>query len=445
MPSHVPPPPITPPSGEAGQPREGGNAIYKIDKDGLVTEVFRQPVLVLSMIDQDGTLLVGTGSDGLIYQINPAAEETVVLAKVEPKAVMSLLPVSSGRILLGLANTGGIAAMTTGFAGDGMYTSPVLDAQQVSRFGKMQLHGSLPAGTTLKVATRSGNLSEPGEKGWSKWTDPVPASQFSSVTSPSARFLQYRFTFTSEDAKHTAVVDDVDIAYQEPNLPPVVKSVKLTTRPSGEANGPAAGAANAGANAGMPQESRLQTITWEASDPNNDELVYSLYFRSGSRSSWILMKDKLKETTYEWDTRTVADGRYEVRVVASDERANAAGTGKTASRVSDPIQVDNTPPVIGSLKAGSGAGQVHIQFDAADRSSTLAHFAYTVDSSDDWQTVLPTDKIADGPEESVDFTIPGLKPGAHQVTVRVVDARGNQAIASVPATVDAPAKEANNK
>ena len=96
-----------------GQPRPDGNAIYRIDPDGLVTEIFRQPVLVLSMIEQEGTLLVGTGSDGLIYQISPAAQETVVLAKVEPKQVMSLLPAKDGRILLGLANTGGIAAMTS--------------------------------------------------------------------------------------------------------------------------------------------------------------------------------------------------------------------------------------------------------------------------------------------------------------------------------------------
>src|SRR5206468_2582399 len=73
------PPPAPRPSGEAGQPREGSNAIYKMDKDGLVTEIFRQPVLVLSMIDQEGTLLVGTGSDGLIYQIDPEAQETIVL------------------------------------------------------------------------------------------------------------------------------------------------------------------------------------------------------------------------------------------------------------------------------------------------------------------------------------------------------------------------------
>ena len=100
--------------------------------------------------------------------------------------------------------------------------------------------------------------------------------------------------------------------------------------------------------------------------------------------------------------------------------------------------VDNAPPVIGSLKAGSGAGQVRVQFDAADRSSTLAHFAYTVDSSDDWQTVLPTDKIADSPEETYSFSVPGLSPGSHQIAVRVCDAHANQAFANISVTIPAP-------
>ena len=38
---------------------------HRITPDGFVTTVFRQPVLVLSMIQQDGNLLVGTGSEGL--------------------------------------------------------------------------------------------------------------------------------------------------------------------------------------------------------------------------------------------------------------------------------------------------------------------------------------------------------------------------------------------
>jgi hypothetical protein len=58
-----------------------------------------------------------------------------------------------------------------------------------------------------------------------------------------------------------------------------------------------------------------------------------------------------------------------------------------------------------------------------------------VDSSDDWQTVLPSDKIADGPEESLEFAIPDLKPGPHQIAVRATDARGNQATATIAVTV----------
>ncbi len=432
------PPPAPRPSGEAGQPREGGNAIYKIDRDGLVTEIFRQPVLVLSMIDQDGALLVGTGSDGLIYQIDPDAQETIVLAKVEPKQVMSLLP-SKGRIVLGLANTGGIAAMTTGFASEGTYTSPVLDASQVSRFGKVHLHGSLPQGTALKVATRSGNVEEPSDIGWSKWTEPRPASEFMQVESSAARFLQYRFTLTSDDGKHTAVVDDVDVAYQEPNAAPEIKSIKITTAGKTDQNAMApAGSAGNHPPAGVQPDQHTQTIAWEASDPNDDELSYRLYFRTTARTPWILLKDKLKEATFDWDTRSVADGRYEIKVVASDELANAVGTGRTTSRVSDPVVVDNTPPVIGNLNTSAGASDVRVKFDAFDRTSTLAGFAWAVDSSEDWQAVLPSDKIADSPEERLDFSISKLKPGQHQIAVRATDAKGNSAMATIAVTIDAP-------
>ncbi|MGH7179246.1 MAG: hypothetical protein ACREJC_17850, partial [Tepidisphaeraceae bacterium] len=135
-------------------PAPGGNAIYRIDPDGFVTEVFRENVLVFSLLQNDGVILAGTGNDGRVYQINPSADETVVLAKVDSKDVMCLLPTKSGRIVMGMANSGEIASMSPGYAETGTYTSPVLDATQTSRFGKVQLHGSLPAGSKLTVATR---------------------------------------------------------------------------------------------------------------------------------------------------------------------------------------------------------------------------------------------------------------------------------------------------
>jgi hypothetical protein len=426
---------MPPPSGRGKpvEPGPKGNAVYRIDPDGFVREIFRQQVLVLSLLAHDNVLLVGTGSDGTVYQIDPGAEETVALAKVDPKQVLSLLAAKDGRVFMGLANVGSVAAMSRGFATEGTYTSAVLDATQVSRFGKLHLQGSLPEGTTLKIATRSSNVESPEDKGWSNWTESSAAAQYQQIDSPSARFLQYRLTFGSKDGKVTPVIEEVDAAYQVPNLPPEVKTIHIT---AGGKNSPPPEPGNNDSPAKLGRGSH--TITWEASDPNNDPLVYNLFYRLGSRGKWILLKEKLKETTFEWDTRSVGDGQYSVKVVASDDAANTRGTGKSDTRVSEPISIDNTPPIVGDLKWQKAAGGVKIDTKVVDRSSTVANLEYSVDSHDDWQAVLPSDNIYDQPEEAASFTV-NLSPGSHQVTIRATDAHGNQAFESLNVQVEAAA------
>jgi hypothetical protein len=419
--------------------RPEGNAIYKIDTDGFVTEIFRQQVVIYSMIAQNDLLLVGTGEDGNIYQVNPAAEETIVLAKVDAKQVICMLPAKDGRILMGLANTGGISAMTGGYATDGTYVSAVLDATQVSRFGKIQLHGQLPDGTTLKVATRSGNVKDADAPGWSKWSDDVNAQEFMQIASPSARFFQYRLSFATTDPAKTALVDHVDVAYQIPNLAPVIKSIKIGSGDDGENEaGPNAPSVPPGRGAAGKPAGSAQNITWTASDPNNDTLTYSLYFRLEPHGEWILLKDKLKETSYEWETRAVADGRYQVKVVASDAPSNPPGQEKTASRISSYFLVDNTPPRIGDLVVKSTGGDVKIDLTAQDQTSIITAVQYTVDSSDDWQMVLPVDNIYDSQDEKVSFTIKALSPGSHQITIRATDSHGNQALQTEVVKIEGP-------
>jgi hypothetical protein len=169
--------------------------------------------------------------------------------------------------------------------------------------------------------------------------------------------------------------------------------------------------------------------------------VYTLYYRLGSRGKWILLKDKLKEPTFEWDTHGVGDGQYIVKVVASDEAANPRGTGKTGARMSDPIAIDNSPPVIGDLKWQKQAAGVKVDLKVADRASTVSDVEYAVDSNDDWQSVLPVDNIFDQPEETVSFKVADLTPGAHQLTVRATDAHGNQAYQSLIVQVEATASK----
>ena len=414
-----------------------GNAIYRIEPAGFVTEVFRQPGMVLSILERDGTLLVGTGSDGLVYEVNPAAGETIVLAKVEPKQVMSLLAAKDGRILLGLANVGGIASMSKGFAAQGTYTSPVLDASQISRFGKMRLRGSLPPDSTLTVATRSGNLQEPGETGWSKWSAELPAQEYLQVPSPSARFLQYRLTLGSKDGSITPVVDEMDVAHQVPNLPPRIKSIRIAGggQADAEGEGPAMPHQLAGP---RPAGDPARQIAWEAEDPNNDPLEYTLYFRAGAAAPWILMQDKLKEAQHQWNTRVIADGQYRVRVEASDAKSNPVGQGHLAARVSDPFTVDNTPPAIGDLKVQAEGNKVIITARIVDRTSRVAGAAVAINSKDDWQAVPASDSIFDSPEEGVVCTIDNLAAGPHQIVLRASDDFGNQAYETVQVTI-APA------
>jgi hypothetical protein len=168
-------------------------------------------------------------------------------------------------------------------------------------------------------------------------------------------------------------------------------------------------------------------------------MQYSLYFRSGSKAPWILLKDKLTENHFDWDTRNVADGRYSIKVVASDELANIPGQGRISSRVSDPIVVDNTPPAIGDIKSEVKGASVHLSATIVDRTITVASFEYSIDSGGDWQAALPSDNIFDGPEEKVDFTISKLTKGAHQVTLRAGDAKGNHAYETVLVNIEAQA------
>jgi hypothetical protein len=415
-----------------------GNAIYKITPDGFVTEVFREQLTVMSLIEHDGTLLAGTGSDGVIYQIQPAAEETIVAAKVDPKEVTALFRAHDGRVWMGLANSGQIATLSASYATTGTYTSAAQDAKQTSKFGKINLRGSLPKATTLTVATRSGNVGDPAAKGWSKWSDELPATEYVPIPSPSARFLQYRLTFGSTDGKDTPVVDSVNTAYQMPNMTPEIHSIKVTPASAAKnANGQPDADSGTGASAN-PAPTPVKTIAWDASDPNDDALQYTLYFRTGLSGEWILLKDKLTDPTYDWNTRNVADGHYHIKLVASDAAANPIGQGKSASRVSEEIVVDNTPPEIGDLKVTPGHGEAKIEANVVDLTSTVAALAYSVDSAEDWQAVLPVDTIADSPEEAYSFVVGGLSAGSHQVTLRATDSEGNQSYTTVKVTAQAP-------
>jgi hypothetical protein len=405
-------------------PTRDGNAVYRIDTQGFVAEVFRESVMILRLVRSGDRLLVATGNQGQVFSIDTRAEETTTIADTEPEQVTALLVEDDGDILMATANPARLLRLSDGVAERGTYTSQVLDAAQISLWGSLHVTAEVPDGTRVLVQTRGGNVSNPDQAPWSDWSEGVELGHDPAVTpltprhtqigSPPARFLQYRLTLDGAD-EVSPVVDRVEVTYVTPNMRPRITSLR-TSYP----DVPTPGERN-------EEQGRLSvmTIEWEASDPNNDELIYRLEYQPAGSERWLLLADDIRETRHEWQTRRVPDGRYLIRVTADDRLSNPPDMAMTATRRSDPVLVDNTPPRVEDLEVRIDGRRAVISGTAVDAHSRITSIAYVHNAGREYRPVLPTDLIFDSTRESFEITMPRLAPGPHVVTLRVIDARGN--------------------
>jgi hypothetical protein len=173
-------------------------------------------------------------------------------------------------------------------------------------------------------------------------------------------------------------------------------------------------------------------VKWSAHDENDDQLVYSIYYRGDGEGRWLLLKDNLTDKAYSFDASLLPDGGYTVKVVASDAPSHSPGEALTAEKVSHRFEVDTTPPRIENLKAAVEGTQIHAQFRAVDGFSTIKRAEFSVDAGD-WKYVEPVGQISDAKTEEYDFQVAldAAKDAAaeHVVVVRVYDEYDNMAAA----------------
>jgi hypothetical protein len=165
-----------------------------------------------------------------------------------------------------------------------------------------------------------------------------------------------------------------------------------------------------------------RTVSWKASDPNGDLLRYDLKFRRLGSGEWLRLRDNIEETQLNFDTSQLPDGRYEIRLVASDGRSNPEAA-LTDAHEGVELLVDNTAPRITSSVEGSD-----IRIRVSDELSPIAKAEYSVDAQK-WIPLIPEDGIADGTEES--FRILATSVDGKFVVVRALDVFYNVATATV--------------
>lgn len=398
------PSPSSSSGGGSASPRSSAadNAVYRIGTDGVPREIFRARALVYALAWQSGRLLVGTGPEGQLYEVRNT-DETTPIARLDHGQILAMLAEPDGGLILGAGDPGAIVRLNTGYVASGSLVSDVLDTKLISRFGALTWRAEQPKGTAITLQVRTGNVGEP-DATWSDWSPEQTAPESSQAQSPPGRFAQYRATLSTRDDSVTPELRSVFLRYQTANLPPEITKVEVPDVTVAD---------------GTTKQARLN-LKWSVTDPNGDDLEYTLHIRKDGWPDWVRLGDEsLTSSSFEWDTTAVPAGLYRVRITASDRPSNNPSDALSRERVSDPFIVDHESPSIAIALQSRGA-----TITVKDQLTRLVKAAYALDGGD-WIPVFPDDGLFDSSKETITLTFPDLKPGNHILVVRTTDAAGN--------------------
>jgi hypothetical protein len=423
--------------------------VYKIAPDGSPSRIWtsHEDIVYALAFDSHGQLLAGTGNRGHVFAIE-GADEFSDLLKAPASQVTGFAKAPGGGLYAASSNLGKIFVLGPGPENEGSFESDVFDAKVFSRWGRAEFRGA----GNVELLARSGNVDNP-DRNWSAWKQ-VNLADDAGMGVPSARYAQWKAVLHAGSARPG--LDSVTLNYLPKNIAPEIDdvTVQIGVRYQSQSKSPvtALGADLSGSSghfdSPVPSTHDRDAIgiKWNAHDENDDQLVYSVYYRGDGESRWLLLKDNLTEKAYSCDASLLPDGGYTVKVVASDAPSHSPGEALTVERESRRFEVDTTPPRIESLTASLEGAQIHIRFRAEDIFSTIRRAEFSVDAHE-WKYVEPVGQLSDAKVEDYDFKVAlvahsdetrksdtqddGPQKGAaeHVVVVRVYDKYENMGAA----------------
>ena len=442
----------TTPRGSQGP---GAGAIFRITTDGSSDVIWesREDTPYDIAFEPDRGLLLATGNKGKLYRLAGDPYQPTLVTRANAEQVTTLLTDRSGRVTFTTSNPGKVLHLSPERADRGTYTSDVRDAVTVASWGTIRWQGVVPSGTKLEIATRSGNTRTPDET-WSDWSAAYSSADGSAITSPRARYMQWRAVL-SGGRNEAPLLTSVTAAYLPRNLRPRVSSITIHPpgtvfqrpfpsepeiagfegdTPDRRALSQAQPTSNTPALGRRTYEKGLLTFAWRAEDENRDELLYDVLYRREGDTAWKPLKRALSDPILVWDTTSVPNGRYIIRVVATDAPSNSPATALTGAMESTAFDIDNAPPAISVASVRRDGNRTIVAFDVRDAESAVQKAEYSLDGNR-WQTIYPKDGIADSRSEQYELTIEG-DIATRAVIIRATDALNN--VASASAELPAP-------
>ncbi len=439
------------PTPTAARPAAAGGAdVIRIGKDGFPETVWEseRDIVYALAVDAKDRVVLGTGNEGELVRLEEDRLFTSLL-EAHAEQITALLPLPDGGVVFSTANIGKIHKAGPGLAEDGSFESEVFDSDFFANWGRVNVEGK-GDGDSLLVQVRSGNVNRP-QKNWSAWSQAVRVGAENSVRVPAARYVQWRAEL--KGAGSAPELRAVELAYRSKNFPPritateatppnysfpprllaIAASDKLTLQPlTGKTRARSTPLPlGAGGAISMNYAKGHVGVRWAAEDTNGDELSYALEIRSAGAPNWLQLAKDLTEPQYSWDSSAWPDGRYEVRITASDRKSNVPEEALEGSAITDPFTIDNTKPRIEALSAKRVNNAVEITWTAADDRSPVRKAYHSVNGKE-WARIEPETGLSDATSLRYALRLPeaAAAPGS-VVAVRVLDEFDNEAVASI--------------
>jgi hypothetical protein len=418
------------------------SAVFRIATDGGSDVLWSsQTVTAFSVAasPRGGGVLVGTSDKGRIYSVTDDGRDTLLLQSSEDQ--ISSFVVRGAEVFAASSNQGKLFRLGAEQSAEGTYESPVRDAKFVASWGRVWWRGR----GQVELQTRTGNTERP-DMTWSDWSAPYKDPAGAPVSSPRARFIQWRAVLRPAGGTEPRI-EYVNLSYLPRNVAPEVlqiqvlpvgialqSAVQVQPDPNLEASG--LDPALIGPQVQIPPRRTFQrgavSLQWQAEDRNGDQLLYTVYYRSVGETTFHLLKENLRDNFFSVDGAALGDGSYVFKVVASDAPENSLGQALKGDRVSEPVDVDSTPPVVraeGAAQAGTD-GRARVRFTVDDAAGRVRRADVSVDSGE-WRAVFPEDGIADGPRETYALELPLEGAGEHTIALRAIDGSGNVSSARI--------------